>query len=270
MNVTCEPSSEALAVRDKLAPHLDGIGVHALDYALHGWEVFPLSGKVPAIAGGRGVLDATTAVGLVIAWWTGPYRDCNIGGRVPQNAMVVDVDPRHNGAASLAHLEATHGPLPSTLTTWSGRGDGGRHLFYRKPRFRLSAARLGQGVDIKTSTGYTVLAPSVHPATGMPYTRADAPIAQPPDWLQGLLYPQPPVWAPMAAGHRPRYSLRCLVNRIKAAPVGRRNTVFYGALKDAGAALDAYADELIEAARSVGLDDSEIASTFTSARTAVA
>ena len=267
MDVTYEPSSEALAIRDKLAPHLDGIGVHALDYALHGWAVLPLAGKVPAIPGGRGVLDATAAIGLVIAWWS-TYENANIGGRVPDNAMVLDVDPRHGGDASLAALQDTHGPLPSTLATYSGRGDGGRHLFFRKPRFRLSTARLGPGIDIKTSSGYTVLAPSVHPATGMPYTRVDAPIAQPPDWLQGLLYPQPPVWAPTAAGHRPRYSLRCLVNRIKAAPVGRRNTVLYGALKDAGDALDAYADELIEAARSVGLDDAEISATFTSARRA--
>ncbi|MGE5697113.1 MAG: hypothetical protein ACM4D3_18345 [Candidatus Sericytochromatia bacterium] len=115
------------------------------------------------------------------------------------------------------------------------------------------------------------MAPSIHPDTGLPYTRDfDTPIAQPPDWLQGLLYPQPPVWVKTLGGQRPRYSLRCLVNRIKAAPVGRRNTVLYGALKDAGDALDAYAEELIAAARSVGLDDAEIAATFTSARKAVA
>ena len=131
----------------------DALAVHAIDYARHHWLVFPLNGKIPAIAGGRGVLDATCDVDVVAAWWGGRYRNANIGGRVPESMVVLDIDPRHGGLTSLATLEDKHGRLPETLTTLSGRGDGGRHLFLRRPPGRLSSKRLGAGIDVKTSTG---------------------------------------------------------------------------------------------------------------------
>jgi hypothetical protein len=162
----------------------------AVEYARHHWPVFPLRGKVPAIAGGRGVLDATTDVDTVTRWWSGPYRGANIGGRVPDPMLVLDVDPRHGGLDTIIALERRYEPLPQTLMTISGRGDGGRHLFYRRPPGRLSAKRLGAGIDIKTSSGYVVLAPSIHPATGQPYTRIDVPVAAPPAWLTALLLPE--------------------------------------------------------------------------------
>lgn len=162
----------------------------ALEYAAHNWAIFPLRGKVPAIAGSRGVLDATTDVARVTAWWAGRYTGANIGGRVPAAMIVVDIDPRHGGTDSLAALQQRHGPLPSTLTTLSGRGDGGQHLFYRRPSGKLSARRLGPGMDLKTSSGYVVLPPSIHPETGQPYQRIEHPVAAPPAWLVELLRPE--------------------------------------------------------------------------------
>jgi hypothetical protein len=147
------------------------IGAVAVEYARHHWPVFPLAGKVPAIAGGRGVLDATTDTDTVIDWWSGRYRGANIGGRVPDPMVVLDVDPRHGGLDTVTELQRHHGPLPDTLTTISGRGDGGCHYFYRRPPGNLSAKRLGPGIDIKTSSGYVVLAPSIHPDTGKPAYR---------------------------------------------------------------------------------------------------
>jgi len=166
------------------------LGAYAIEYAVHHWPVFPLRGKVPAIAGGRGVLDATCDVVIVTDWWHGPYSGCNIGGRVPDSMVVLDVDPRHGGLDSITELEWCYEPLPPTLTTISGRGDGGAHYFYRRPPGKLSAKRLGAGVDVKTSTGYVVLAPSIHPHSGKPYTRIDAPVAAPPAWLIELLRPE--------------------------------------------------------------------------------
>ena len=156
---------EALAIRELRASVLSStdIGVHAVKYALHHWAIFPLNGKIPAIAGDRGVLDATTDVDTAIAWWSGPYRGANVGGRVPGSMFVLDVDPRHGGDRTIADLEEKHGQLPETLTTISGRGDGGAHYFYRRPPGKLSSKRLGPGVDIKTSSGYVVLPPSIHP-----------------------------------------------------------------------------------------------------------
>ena len=51
----------------------DDLGGHALAYALAGWGVFPLRGKVPTINkedGGNGVLDATTNLDQIATWWT--------------------------------------------------------------------------------------------------------------------------------------------------------------------------------------------------------
>jgi Bifunctional DNA primase/polymerase, N-terminal len=190
--------------------NLDLMLAAALEYVQHHWEVFPLRGKVPAIPKphlkdspeyrtckgecgqpGHGVLDATTDIDQITQWWTGDYAGANIGGRVPKSMFVLDTDPYHGGLESLATLEAKFSKLPQTLTDYSGREDGGAHYFYRRPPGTLSATRLGPGIDIKTSGGYVVLPPSVHPVTGKPYTRIEHPVAAPPDWLITLLLPRP-------------------------------------------------------------------------------
>lgn len=169
------------------------IGVYAIEYSLRNWGVLPLKGKVPAIpsrAGGRGVLDATTDPHSVLKWWSGPYAGCNIGGRVPTSMVVLDIDPRNGGLDSLDELQSKQGQLPPTLTTMSGRGDGGMHLFFRRPPGPLSRGRLGAGIDVKTSTGYVVLPPSKHPDTGGEYTRIERPVAATPHWLAEKLHPE--------------------------------------------------------------------------------
>jgi hypothetical protein len=167
------------------------LGARAVEYARHHWAVFPLAGKVPAIKGGRGVLDATTNVDQVALWWT-IMPSANIGGRVPDSMFVIDVDPRHGGLDTIDRLERQHGALPVTLTTLSGRGDLGCHLFFRRPPGRLLGRNLGPGIDLKTSSGYVVLPPSIHPDTGGAYQRIEAEVAAPPYWLIDLLR-QPPI-----------------------------------------------------------------------------
>ena len=200
----------------------DVLATAAVEYAEHHWPVFPLRGKVPAIPNphpqgsperlsckgecgqyGHGLFDATTDAAVVITWWSGRYARANIGVRVPESMIVIDIDPRHGGDETLAALEAKHGKLPDTLTTISGRGDGGRHLYFRRPPGKLSARRLGPGIDVKTHLGYVVGAPSIHPETGQPYTRIDRPVAAPPGWLIELLGPEP-----TAVAHRAQRHLR--------------------------------------------------------------
>ena len=180
---------------------------YAIQYAAFSWPVFPLRGKVPAIANphpegseerqqcrgeggldGHGVLDATTDLATVARWWTKrPYA--NIGGRIPANMIMIDVDPRSGGLESLSALIAEHGPLPATLTDLSGRFDGGLHFWFRRPPGMLTGTRLGPGIDLKTETGYAVLPPSVHPVTGRPFVRIERPVSVPPCWLIDLLAP---------------------------------------------------------------------------------
>jgi hypothetical protein len=195
---------------------------YAIVYAVNGWEVFPLGarkapriksahppgdrlrGKCKGTCGldGHGVHDATTDLATICRWWATEYRGANIGGRVPKGLFVIDLDPRKAGhAAAMAVLTTDHG-LPVTLTHYSGRGDGGRHLFYRRPVGRLSIAGLGSefaaaaepGIDIKDRGGLIVLPPSIHHVTGRSYTAIDRAIAALPASLVAALTvpPTPP------------------------------------------------------------------------------
>lgn len=207
---------------------MTNMGNAALELAAAGWEVFPLRGKVPAIPNphprgsaerqtckgecghhGHGVLDATTDESTIVEWWADRYQGSNIGARVPANVFVVDVDPRNGGAESLLMLEERNGPMPATLRCWSGRGDGGVHFYFRRPIGKLTDRLLGAGVDVKTSAGYCVVPPSIHPDSGQPYRWDVASIADPPTWLVDLV--RPPVPSPLSGAqitqntHKPRF-----------------------------------------------------------------
>lgn len=188
---------------------------YAIMYAINGWSVFPLHGKVPAIgaahprgsaerrdchgecgAHGHGLYDASTDLATICQWWAVDHIGANIGIRPPNGVFVLDNDPKTVGhAAAAALLIAEHGAPPPTLTHRSGRGDGGRHRFYRRPPGKLSTKLLGPGFDIKDHSGYVVAPPSLHPDTHRPYIeeiRAD--IADP-GWLTPLIV-APPVLRP--------------------------------------------------------------------------
>jgi hypothetical protein len=177
----------------------------AISYAAAGWEVFPLGArKAPRIKSphpkgfrckgridgclldGHGLNDGSVDIRTIVRWWGLEYRGANIGGRVPKGVLVLDFDPRKPGhAVAVSVLTQTYGPLPLTLTTISGRGDGGCHYFYRRPPGRLSLVQLGTefsvaadpGIDIKDRGGLIVLPPSIHHVTGNPYTAVDNAIA---------------------------------------------------------------------------------------------
>jgi hypothetical protein len=188
---------------DATDPSTD-IGAWAAAYAEHHWKIIPLRGKLPAIPNphdkgsaeyqtckgecgmqGHGVLDATSDLDTVTAWWSGKYKGANIGGRVPDSMFVLDVDVRSGGIEALNELTARHGKLPDTLTTITGTA--GLHLFYRHPCGPISAARLPKGVELKTPKGYVVMPPSINPATGKRYTAIERPVAAPPCWLIALI-----------------------------------------------------------------------------------
>jgi hypothetical protein len=45
----------------------------------------------------HGLYDATDDVETVIRWWSGPYAGANIGGRIPESTLMIDIDPRMAG-----------------------------------------------------------------------------------------------------------------------------------------------------------------------------
>lgn len=212
------------------------MGMHAMELALAGLEVFPLNGKAPAIPNphpkgtveraechgecgqdGHGLWNASTDPSTVVAWWTARPK-ANIGVRVPVGVVVVDVDPRHGGDATLSALVAEFGPLPDTLM--ASTGGGGLHLWFAhvgpaKPKRLNEWARdhgvgcAGEGgkwlsgIDLKTRSGYVVAPPSIHPdPPHRAYRWHDvaAPVAALPAWFAALVNTAPAQPAASSAG----------------------------------------------------------------------
>ena len=156
---------------------------NAIQLARAGFAVFPLSGKLPAIAGGRGFEDATRDEAQLDAWWR-TYPSANVGIAIPPGCVVVDVDPRNGG--SVEELRALG--VPDTMTAASGREDGGRHFWFTVPpdvNFGGKLKGLGKGYDVKMGgRGYVVAPGSIHPDTDKPYRWENmAPVAPAPEWL---------------------------------------------------------------------------------------
>ncbi|WP_206448170.1 bifunctional DNA primase/polymerase [Agrococcus sp. KRD186] len=239
----------------------------ALALAAAGWQLLPLRGKVPLTA--HGVRDASADPEQVRAWWPAGALH-NLGARVPGGLVVLDLDPRNGG--TLDTLAGAAGDeLPATLTVLSGRGDGGRHLYFQHPGGRLTSTRLPEGIDVKTSTGYCVMPPSLHPATGQPYRwLGDAGPARLPHTLAQLLrvpsLPRPA--APLRADAGLDAKAAHLVEYVGRLPEGKRNAGLYWAAcraHDEGQPAGTF-DALERAALSIGLPAAEARATIASAR----
>ncbi|MDX2675801.1 bifunctional DNA primase/polymerase [Streptomyces sp. NY05-11A] len=260
---------------------------HALAYVAHGWAVFPLAGKTPAIpraheAGhpcrgecgqhGHGYHDATRDQAQILAWW-GRYPSAGIGlPCAPNGLAVVDVDPRNGGHETLCRLEAEHGPLPGTLMQLTG-GDG-LHLVYSHPGTDLPG-KLGPGIDVKAN-GYIVAAPSLHPSGTRYRWSGDGRFARPlTDWPAFLHRPGPPRPASPIVSARPFDGLVGLVAFVLEAREGERNSRLFWAgcraleLVRAGKVDgDAVHGALTDAAARIGLSEAEASRTLRSAERA--
>jgi hypothetical protein len=179
----------------------EGMLAAALDYARHGWPVFPLhtprpggcscgdpqcpaAGKHPRTV--HGYKDATTDAAAIRAWW-GRWPDANIGiAPGPARLLVLDVDPRAGGDVALADLIAEHGRLPDTPTVITG--GGGQHFYFLSPNgHEIPSRDLGDGLEVKAATGHIVAPPSLH-KSGRRYewealADVDTPLATAPAWL---------------------------------------------------------------------------------------
>lgn len=181
---------------------------HALRYAIAGLEVFPANPTTKAPLTPHGMQDATTNEAIVIDWWR-QHPNASIAHRLPAGVVVCDIDFRHGGDATWRALVDAHGPMPATRVHYSGRGDGGGHVWFGYPEGKLSTRALDEwaaahdvgehhdnthtaGVDLlHHGHRYTILPPSVHATSGNPYrwkgdglAVAVAPI---PTWLAELV-----------------------------------------------------------------------------------
>jgi hypothetical protein len=161
----------------------------ALDYLRRGWSVVPVRPreKRPLVAW-QPYQQAPPTAEEVRAWFVRwPQANVAIVTGAVSGLVVLDVDPKHEGAASLSRLEREHGPLPFTVEAVSG--GGGRHLYFAHPGGQVhNRVALAPGIDLRGDGGVIVAPPSVHPSGARYAWRAqhapqDVPLAPLPRWL---------------------------------------------------------------------------------------
>ncbi len=141
--------------------HLDA----ALSYLKGGWAVVPAGERTkrPIIRWQRFQQEMPTKKQLVEWYQRWPMANLAVVTGKISGIVVVDVDPRHGGAESLATMEVRHGALPDTVE--SVTGGGGRHIYFTHPghecRNRVGVA---PGIDLRGDGGCIIVPPSVHPS----------------------------------------------------------------------------------------------------------
>jgi putative DNA primase/helicase len=167
-------------------PHLEA----AVSLARAGFHVFPVHGVIEELGVLRctcgagptcqsmgkhpttknGVYDATQNEVKIAAWWNAqPNWNIAIAAGEKTGLIVIDIDPRHGGLEQMAAWVAANGELPRTIVQETG--GAGYHYLYLYP---VDGQPLGNrtnwlpGVDVKSTGGYVVIAPSRH-ATGAYY-----------------------------------------------------------------------------------------------------
>lgn len=142
----------------------------ALELAGEGFAVFPCGlDKAPRTA--HGFHDATRDPEAIAAWeWDGTM----LGIAIPEGCVILDVDPRNGGDATLRSFLQ---PLPHTCVVQTG--GGGQHYYFTVAANLELKSTLGAGVDIKRAGKGYVIAP---PSPGYTYLTQSAP-APLPAWL---------------------------------------------------------------------------------------
>ena len=229
-----------------------------------GWNIFPLVGKHPLTR--HGFKDASCDEKTVYEWWH-RWPDANIGIALPPSLLVIDLDPRAGGAESMGELGRTHGPIPETRTSISGRGDGGCHYYLLRPKGAFTSTNLPPGVDYREGgKHYVVAPPSIHPDTGKPYRWANsAPFAECPRWLVDML--RRPIEPPRPLAPTGSGDGTGIIRHVAELQEGNRNHGFYwaccAALSDG--IYEGIREDLKAAARAAGLTEHEVEATAASA-----
>jgi hypothetical protein len=189
-------------------------------YAALSLPVFPVKpDKSPATK--NSFKDATTDAAQISRWYAAhPENGIGIPTGKASGWLVLDVDPRHGGDATLTALVERHGDLPDTLRARTG--GGGDHFVFAYPEgieVRNSSGKLGAGLDIRGEGGYIVVAPSSHPSGGF-YSWANAIDAAPvPAWIVEALLSK--AHKPLDTDHNPILRPHLSLGRVFSE--GQRN-----------------------------------------------
>ncbi len=173
----------------------------AIAFAARGWPVLPLHsidqsdgcctcGKPDCTSPGKhpltpnGVKDATVDAIKIKRWCDETFGLANIGIASGNGLVIVDVDAKSGGLATIDKWQSQFGALPLTPTVCTG--GGGFHYYFSMPKGRSVANKVAvaAGIDIRCDGGYVVAPPSLH-KSGEQYK-----------WMapEGISLAEVPVW----------------------------------------------------------------------------
>lgn len=159
-------------------------------YASMGWPVVPTAGIVSGRCGCRlgpkcenhigkhplnpgGVSEPSTDRRTIGGWWDRwPWAGVGIATGPTSGLLVVDVDLKQGGPATIERLRNEGIDLTQTLTAQTG--SGGRHYLFSVPDGRWAPSTVGNipgigetpGVDLRGAGTFIVAAPSPHISGG--------------------------------------------------------------------------------------------------------
>jgi len=158
-------------------------------YTARGWSIIPIrTGDKRPLVRWHEFQHRRPSAEEVRTWFSDwPEAGIGIVTGAVSGLVVLDVDFRHGGDASLKRLEQEHDRLPATVECYSG--GGGRHLYFAHPGGLVrNKVGLAPGVDLRGDGGYVVAPPSLH-ASGQRYAWVEnrtpdlTPLAPLPDWV---------------------------------------------------------------------------------------
>jgi hypothetical protein len=195
-HATVDPPGPAAAA-DAHAPVGPPCLAAALDYAAHGWKLFPVprgSRKSHRKAGADGERWGATRVPEAIRQDFARWSDANIGLPTDRDNgfWVLEADTlagghAHDGFIALDALVAQHGPLPGTRIAESPSGS--RHYYFRWPQgldIRNRTNWPALGLDVRGDGGMVIAPPSLRDGKAYRWI-SEAEIAEAPAWLLGLV-----------------------------------------------------------------------------------
>lgn len=250
----------------------------AIAYSRRGWHVFPCKAdRRPRVRDWNSVASTNPAV--IREWWM-HWPDAAIGmAQGPSGTLGIDLDVKHgkNGIESFSTIcQNRRIPLSGALISLTP--SGGRHYIFShdhgRQRIGNSVSKVLNGVDIRGDGGYLILPPSV--VTEGCYECLNdwsSDLVQAPDELVDLILEacgrQEP--APLDTVLLDSSFLQKECRAIEGTPVGGRNNQLFISSARSGAAIglglttsDRTAEVLGAAARSAGLDETEIRATIAS------
>lgn len=165
-------NSNSGGVSTAVSPGFDSSPVlrAAIGYALRGWRVFPVKGKLPLVMWQD---EATTDEDHIRVWWEQQFPEAGVAIVTGSGLVVLDVDAKNGGLESLDALFKEYADkLPEAGTPVVRTGGGGLHFYFSTEKELRNRTGVRPGIDIRGDGGYVVAPPSPH-ASGTAYVWED-------------------------------------------------------------------------------------------------